>query len=290
MSRHESAPEPEFVESPAGARIAATRTGEGPAVFLSAGLGMPAGAWQFSGLPDALRDAGFSVITHTARGLAPSSAPPPPYSIEQLAADARAVLAHFAVDDAILVGYSMGCYVTQALATSWPGVRATAMLGGLRSSSIGELVGRMQLDLLDRLGEIPEPVAMFEQLTTTLHPSMLTDDATVRAWRTMTTRGESVWASPDGRRGQIEASYDWIVRGEPTVDRLAGIDVPTLVVAYENDVFFPPAGGRRAAGEMADARFHVVEGLAHGGLMLDADRRASALLVDFCREVVTPTR
>lgn len=254
-------------------------------MFLSGGLGMPASAWQFSGVPDGLVDAGFSVITYSARGLRPSSAPPAPYTVADMADDARAVLDHFDVDEAILVGYSMGSYITQTLASSWPGTKAVAMIAGLRSSAIGALVGEMELGLIDALGEIPEPVASFEQIVTTLSPAMLTDDAAVRAWRSMTTDGEPAWTSPEGMKGQLAASYSWITAGEPTVERLSAIDVPTLAVAYEHDLFFPPAGGREAASHIPDARFHTVDGAAHGGLMLDPEHRATDLLIEFCFEV-----
>ncbi|WP_347957657.1 alpha/beta fold hydrolase [Gordonia aichiensis] len=282
-------PRLELITTAPGVRIAAARQGAGPAVLLSPGLGMPSGTWQFSGLPDALIESGCSVITYTARGLKPSSAPPAPYSVAQMADDAAAVLAHFGVDEAVLVGYSMGCYITQALVSTWPGrVRGVAMVAGLRSSAIGELVNEMELNLIDRLGTVPDTVVAFEQLMTTLDPSMLTDDATVRGWRQMTEGSQTPWASDDGLRGQLTASHAWMTAGEPTVERLAAIDAPTLVIAYQNDVFFPPAGSREAARHLPRGEFHVLDGQAHGGLMLDPHRRATALLVDFCRRVHQP--
>ncbi|GAA2391094.1 alpha/beta hydrolase [Gordonia cholesterolivorans] len=277
---------PELIQTAADVRIAATRVGEGPTVLLNGGLGMPAGVWQFTGVPAALVEAGFSVITYSARGLVPSSAPPAPYSVPEMADDAAAVLGHFGVDDAVIAGYSMGCYISQVLASSWPGrIRGLAMIAGLRSSAIGEMVNEMELGLIERLGEIPEAVAVFEQLMTTLGPGMLGDDLTVRAWREVLTAGEPVWASPDGLKGQLSASHGWMLAKEPTPERLAAIDVPALVVAYQHDVFFPPSGSREAASHMPIADFHELDGLAHGGLMLDPDRRATALLVEFCRKV-----
>lgn len=278
---------PELIATASNNTVAATRTGDGPTVLLSGGLGMPSGVWQFTGIPDALRDAGFSVITYSARGLVPSSAPPAPYTVPDMAADAVAVLDHFEVDDAILAGYSMGCYITQALTTAWHGsVRGVAMLAGLRSSAIGELVNEMELGLIERLGEIPESVSVFEQLMTTLAPATLSDDASVRAWRTILSSSDPVWSSPDGLKGQLSASQSWMLAKEPTVDRLNGMTAPTLVVAYENDLFFPPAGSREAASHLKDAEFHEIPGQAHGGVMLDPDRRATALLVNFCRRAV----
>lgn len=251
---------------------------------------MPAAVWPFTGIPDALVDAGFSVITYSSRGLKPSSAPAAPYTIPQMADDAIAVLGHFGVDEAIIVGYSMGCYVTQALASQWSGrVHGVAMMAGLRSSAIGELVNEMEIGLIDRLGDLPDAVSVFEQLMTTLTPDQLVDDTAVRSWRKLLTSGDSPWAGPDGLRGQLSASQSWMLAKEPTPARLAGITAPTLVLSYQHDVFFPPAGSREAASHLPDAEFHELPGQAHGGVMLDPERRAVGLLTDFCRRVRPPT-
>ncbi|MGB6123846.1 MAG: alpha/beta hydrolase [Gordonia sp. (in: high G+C Gram-positive bacteria)] len=280
--------ERQLITTASDTTIAATRVGDGPTVLLSGGLGMPSGVWQFTGIPNDLVKAGFSVITYSARGVTPSSAPPAPYSVPEMADDAVAVLNHFEVDDAILAGYSMGCYVTQALASAWPGhVRGVAMLAGLRSSAIGEIVNDMELGLLDRLGEIPEHVAIFEQLMTTLSPTTLSNDAAVRSWREILSSGDPVWSAPDGLKGQLSASRSWMLAKEPTDDRLAGITAPALVIAFENDLFFPPAGGREAASHLPNAEFHEIGGQAHGGVMLDPERRAAGLLVDFCSRLRT---
>ena len=276
----------ELIEVADGVVIAATLVGDGPVVLLNGGLGMPAAVWSFTGIPESLTAAGFSVITYSARGLKPSSAPPAPYSIPQMADDAVAVLAHFGVEEAIVVGYSMGCYVTQALVSQWSGrVVGVAMMAGLRSSAIGEIVNEMELGLIERLGELPEAVSVFEQLMTTLTPDQLVDDAAVRSWRKLLTSGDSSWAAAAGLRGQLSASQSWMLAKEPTPERLAAITAPTLVLAYAHDVFFPPVGGRAAAEHLRDVEFHEIDGQAHGGVMLDPQRRAMTLLTAFCRRV-----
>lgn len=278
--------EPELIRVADGVAIAATLVGDGPVVLLNGGLGMPAAVWPFTGIPDALTAAGFSVITYSARGLKPSSTPPAPYTVPQMADDAIAVLDHFGVHEAIVAGYSMGCYVTQALVSQWRGrVLGVAMMAGLRSSAIGEIVNEMELGLIDRLGDLPEAVTVFEQLMTTLTPDQLVDDDAVRTWRKLLTSGDTSWAGADGLRGQLSASQSWMLAKEPTPERLASITAPTLVLSYEHDVFFPPAGGRAAAEHLPDVEFHELDGQAHGGVMLDPQRRAMSLLTAFCTRV-----
>lgn len=266
-----------------GLRVEVHRSGDGPAVLLNGGLGQPAAVWEYTGMIGALTAAGFSTIAHNARGVAPSSAPPGPYSAADLADDAAALLDALGLDDAVVVAYSMGCYVTQELIARHPGrVRATALVAGLQPSPIGELVGRMEIGLLDAYGTIPEDVMTFEQLVTTLHPALLQDPASVRGWSDILASSGQVWTDDVGLRGNLMASYDWITAGEPTAERLAAIDVPTLALAFEHDLFFPPEGCRTAAATIPGARFGVVDGVGHGGFFT-GQTDVVTRVVDFCR-------
>lgn len=286
MSGAMTSPSPELVPVSDGVTISASLVGTGPVVLLNGGLGMSAGVWPVTGIPEALVNAGFSVLPYTARGLKPSSAPPAPYSIPEMADDAIAVLQHFGIEEAIIAGYSMGCYVTQALVSQWSGtVLGVAIMSGLRSSAIGELVNEMELGLIEKLGELPETVSVFEQLMTTLSPATLSDDASVRAWHSILTSGETIWASPEGLKGQLTASQSWMLAKEPTPERLAAITPPTMVLVYEHDLYFPPAGGREAASHIPNATFEVLDGEAHGGVMLDPRHRAATMLTEFCLKV-----
>lgn len=263
-------------------------------VLLNPGMGMPQATWEYTGVTRGLADAGFRVISYSARGVTPSDAPPPPYDVPTMADDAALLLDHLGVERAILVGYSMGCYLTQALLERRPGTAlGVVMTAGLNSSEIGRLVNDMELALFARLGEVPVEVSAFETLMTTLAPPALQDGETVRVWREMLTDGQSSWTSPDGQHGQLAASSGWMNRGEPTRERLAAIDVPTLVIAYENDLFFPPKTSQAAAEMIDGAEFVQINGLSHGGLMLDPDRTATARIVDFCERIRSgdrPTR
>jgi 3-oxoadipate enol-lactonase len=266
-----------------GVTLGITRAGEGPTVLLNAGLGMPSLVWEICGLVPALVDAGFSVISYHARGLAPSSAPPSPYSVADLAADAAALLDHLEVDEAIVVGYSMGCYTTQAMLRSRPElVSAAVLFAGLQPTAIGALVGEMELSLIEQIGEIPRAVLVFEQLMTTLHTTLLQDPATVAGWREMLTASDGGWASPQGFKGQLTASYDWISAGEPLPEHLSVIDVPTLVLAFEHDLFFPPELSRQTAAHIPGSQFVQIDGAGHGGLFTGPGDSVDRI-VEFCR-------
>ncbi|WP_232068924.1 alpha/beta fold hydrolase [Mycobacterium mantenii] len=274
----------EFVIAEPGVELSVQRSGEGPTVLLVGGLGMPSITWNICGLPQSLVDAGFQVIAYNARGISPSSAPAAPYSVADLAADAAAILDHFKVDLPTVVGYSMGCYTSQALLRSRPDlVRALVLFAGLQPSPVGEMVGEMELRLIERYGELPREVLVFEQLLTTLHLPMLQDPATVRGWQQALSAGyESGWAGQEGFKGQLTASQQWITSGEPTPEHLGAIQVPTLVLAFEHDLFFPPALCEATARLIPNAEFVRIDGAGHGGIFT-APGDSVARITNFCR-------
>jgi 3-oxoadipate enol-lactonase len=141
----------------------------------------------------------------------------------------------------------------------------------------------MELGLIERYGELPREVLVFEQLLTTLHVPMLQDPATVKGWRQALSAGyESAWAGPDGFKGQLMASQQWIVAGEPTAEHLGAIVVPTLVLAFEYDLFFPPALCEAAARLIPTAEYARIDGAGHGGLFTGPGDSA-ARITEFCR-------
>ncbi|RDH80546.1 alpha/beta hydrolase [Mycolicibacterium moriokaense] len=278
----------EFVTAEPGVELAVRRVGDGPTVLLIGGLGMPSSTWDICGLPQALVDAGFQVIAYDARGMSPSSAPPAPYSVADLARDAAAVLDHFGAQRAVIVGYSMGCYTAQELLRTRRGlVGALVLFAGLQPSPVGAMVGEMELGLIERYGEVPREVLVFEQLLTTLHAPMLQDPATVKGWQQALTAGyESGWASQDGFTGQLSASQRWITAGEPTPQHLEAIDVPTLVLAFEYDLFFPPALCEASARLIPAAEFAQIDGVGHGGIFTGPGDSVSRI-TEFCRTHVS---
>lgn len=273
----------EFVTVGPDVELGVQRAGAGPAVLLLGGLGMPCLTWHISGLPAALADNGFEVISYNARGQQPSSAPPAPYAMADLADDAAAILDHHGIRDAILVGYSMGCYTAQLLQRRRPELaRAMVLFAGLQPTPMGALVDEMELALIERLGEVPRNVLVFEQLMTSLSPAMLQDPATVRGWHAVMSSGDGGWTSPEGFKGQLMASHEWITAAEPTSDHLAAIDVPTLVLAFEHDLFFPPALCEATAQAIPGAEFVRIDGAGHGGVFT-APGDSAQRIVDFCR-------
>ena len=98
-------------------------------VVLIAGCGQPALAWQVGVVP-ALVAAGYRVVIYDNRGVAPSSSPPAPYSVDAMVDDALGLLDHLRLADPFIVGHSMGGWIAETIAARHPErVRAAAFLG-----------------------------------------------------------------------------------------------------------------------------------------------------------------
>jgi 3-oxoadipate enol-lactonase len=76
----------------------------------------------------------FRVLAYDTRGHGGSDAPEGPYSLEQLADDLHALLAHLGIREAHYAGLSMGGMIGQTFALKYPGVFRTLTLADTTSS------------------------------------------------------------------------------------------------------------------------------------------------------------
>src|SRR5688500_6876944 len=109
-----------------GVRIAYDVQGDGPPVLLIAGTGMPAAMWSVLIAPHLL-DAGYRVITYDNRGIAPSDVPPPPYTVEEMAGDAVAVVEGVGGGPVAVMGASLGGTIAQELTLRRPDLVAAVI-------------------------------------------------------------------------------------------------------------------------------------------------------------------
>ncbi|MFZ3468389.1 alpha/beta fold hydrolase [Streptomyces sp. 4.24] len=263
-----------------GVRIAYERVGSGRPVVLSGGTGMPPVAWELGGLRDALVARGHEVVTYAARGVAPSDAPPAPYTMAGLADDLAGLMDHLGIQDAAVVGYSLGSFTAELLARTRPDlVGALVLMAGAGPlTGVVDAVVDAEAELVGLLGHLPPAFAALQTLLSTLPPLVLRDDAgEVAAWRELLGGQEAVWASPDGEAGQAAASHVWL-RDPDRLAALAEIEARTLVVAFEHDLYFPPWTGAEAVRLLPRGELAVVAGAAHGGVLTHPEATAEVLL------------
>ena len=108
-----------WIERPDGTSIHSQVTGraDAPPVLLIQGLGMNKNGWTLQRIAMATK---YRTIAIDNRGAGRSSIPTRPFTLEDMADDAAAVLDHYGVQDAHVVGASMGGAIAQILAVKHP--------------------------------------------------------------------------------------------------------------------------------------------------------------------------
>jgi pimeloyl-ACP methyl ester carboxylesterase len=256
-------------------------TGHGEPLLLIAGCGQPALAWHLSVVP-ALVAAGYQVATFDNRGVAPSSSPPSPYSVEGMTADALSLLDHLGWTDPVHVaGHSLGGWIAETLVLDHPGrVRSAALMGSANKPTAWEIaITTVERDLARLDVDLP-PLFYATQTLRYLPIADIQNDEVVSTWLSFTA-DLAVWPNP-GRLGQYEAALAWSTDPSRTT-RWPEIAVPCLIVAFEHDVDSPPEKARRAAGIIPGCEYQEIAGSGHLGIVTHADQVADHLIAFFGR-------
>lgn len=256
-----------------------------PRVLLVGGTGQSVETWR--PLETALTRAGYEVASYAARGISPSAAPPLPWTLEDMVADALAVLDHLGWTEPVrVVGYSLGGFTTELLARLHPErVDHAILLGGHNQAS---QVSRAARDTRADLGDDPRVQAAFEKFVTfvtTLDVESLTQrDALATTWWEVLDLQSSVWSAPHGREGQGQAVSSWIdgTAGRPELPEHGRRPVFSLV-SFAGDLYMPAgAPAERAAETLGGAPWvslRTVPG-AHGAPFSEPRAVAEAVLAE----------
>jgi thioesterase CepJ len=244
-------------------------------VVLVCGLSQPAGAWQLGMVPTLLA-AGYRVVTFDNRGVAPSSSPPAPYTIDQMVDDTVGLLDHLGLTTVRMAGYSMGGWIAETLAFRHPHrVDAAVFIGSCNvGTSWEKAITTVERDLARLDPELP---ALFNAVETMryLPNSELQQDETVDLWLGLI--GDlDPWPNP-GRLGQYEAALAWSLDTE-RIWRWPSLSMPCLVLSFEHDVDSPPARAREAARMIPGSSFVEVAGASHLGVFTHAEVVADAVV------------
>jgi len=267
---------PEFTAD--GVTLSYDLAGEGEPLVLVAGCGQPAVGWQL-GLVPALTKAGYQVLTFDNRGVAPSSSPPAPYSVDDLVGDTLGLLDHLGMTSVRVAGHSMGGWVAETLAIRHPErVRAAALMGSCNVATAWEkAITTVERDLA-RLDLALPPLYFATETLRYLPTHELQDDTVVEAWLALLA-DQPVWPNP-GRLGQYEACLAWSLDVQRT-KAWSTVSVPCLVLAFEHDVDSPPARAREAAARIPGAGFVEIPGASHLGIFTHGPAVGAALVEFF---------
>lgn len=254
--------------------------GQGPTIVLIGGSGMPAVAWRFLALPT-LTDAGYQVVTFASRGVAPSQALPPPYSIAEMAADTAALIEHLGAEPVRVVGLSLGGFIAEELVRQRPELVRSVILVASAGRATAYVRARFRAEReLFSTCTVPYSYDVARALGDILRPDTLQDDdAAVERWASMLAHQREIWTHPDGRLGQYHAIWAWLLDEDPFTRWLA-VRAPCLVIAFEHDLLFPPSVGREAAEAMPRGQFVEIPDATHNGAFEKPDE-VNRLVLDF---------
>ena len=235
-------------------------SGFDPPLILLHGLGSSMLVW-----PDELCagfvDRGFFVVRvdHRDSGLSTVLAEGTRYTLEDMAADAIAVLDDAGCGRAVVCGYSLGGMVAQAAAAAF----ADRVAGLVSISSHAGEPG------------VGDPTS--EALAALTAPAAATIEAQIEA----DLDGYRIWSNPEWRNEQAEREYlersyrrAWhpgasqrqfkaAARSGSRVEALGALDVPALVVHGSIDTLIGPDAGRRTAELIPGAQYLEIEGMGH---------------------------
>jgi 3-oxoadipate enol-lactonase len=249
--------------------------GSGDPLVLINGLGYD--LWMWHRMVPGLAEQ-FQVLTFDNRGAGQSDKPAGPYSAQMLADDLAGLLETLGIEQAAVMGHSMGGFVAQALALSRP-----------------ELVSKLILSATNFGGPNHIPVTQ-EALTVLLD----TQSDPVERLR----RGIVVSCAPGFAENNPELLEAWLAhRIETPLDlqgyqaqlaiglslttaeacfepRLKEVQAPTLILFGEYDKVVPPGNAELLAREIGNNTIRILPGAGHF-FPLEVPEAANEVIVDF---------
>ena len=260
-----------FVNAIDGTRIHYEVTGKSGAtpVLMIQGLGASKNAWNLQRIAMATR---FRIISFDNRGAGRSDKPIEPFTLEQMADDALAVLDAAGIENAHVVGASMGGVISQIVAVKYPHrVRSlTLVCTACRNHP-------WRQELLQSWAKTAEEKGMIEVGKEAAQWVM-----SPRSFRRLVPA--FTWMGPLAAlrpRHSFVSQIDAILNTrEDLVDQLSTITAPTMVIVGNQDILTPRGDSEEIAERIPNSELVVISGAAHG-LMMEHSSTFNKILIEF---------
>jgi len=223
-----------------------------PVVVLCHPLGVNLNVWAYQ-IPVLERH--FQVLRYDLRGHGGSAVGRTPYSLETLAADAAGLLQHLRIDQVAFTGLSIGGMIAQVFALQYP-----ERLSALVLCSTGSRTGPQAKAGLDQRIQKVESEGMESQVPLVL-----------QNWFTVGFREAAPatmgWIAGMIRSTQVAGFVGCCraIQELDVLDRLGAIQVPTLLVAGEQDKNYPPEVSEQIRQRIAGSELKGLSNAAHLG-------------------------
>jgi 3-oxoadipate enol-lactonase len=238
-----------------GRELFHVRRGTGEPLLLVQGMSGTHLAWGETFLGELERD--FDVVAYDHRGVGRSAPVSGPFSTADLAEDAAGLLDALAIDDAHVLGISMGGMVAQELTLRHPARVRTLALGCTYPG--GAEAQLTDPALMQRLGEAvssgDRERALPVGYEANVSAAFAGETANYASFREMATQ---LPVALEVLMLQLQA-----IQAHDAADRLAGIDAPTLVVHGTEDQMLPAVNGELIARLIPGAQLELLHGIGH---------------------------
>ena len=227
-----------------------TIEGEGPWVTMSHSLACNLSMWDEQAK---LLSRKYKVLRYDTRGHGGSSAPPGPYTLEQLADDAKALFDALGVKRTHWIGLSMGGMIGETFALKYPGFFHSMILADTTSR------------------RPPNAEQMWGDRVKTAREKGMEGvrESTLQRWFTERYRrersdvidkiGRDILATPvEGFAGCCDA-----IAKIDVLDRLKEIDCPALVIVGDQDHGTPPEMARAIHENLRGSELQIIASAAH---------------------------
>jgi peroxiredoxin len=252
--------------------------GSGQPVVLIHGYPLDGSSWEKQ--TTALLDAGYRVITYDRRGFGKSSKTTKGFDYGTFAADLNTLLTTLDLNNAVLVGFSMGTGEVARYLSTYGSARVAraAFLGSLEPFLLqtDDNPGGVPQEVFDGLTEavtadryafFTEFFKNFYNTDTFLGTPRLSQEAVNASWNL---------AAGAGATASVAAQPTWLTDFRGDIPR---IDVPALIVHGTADNILPiDSTGRLFAKALPSADYVEIDGAPHGLLWTHAAEVNEALL------------
>lgn len=241
-----------------------TIEGEGPWLTMSHSLACNTSMWDPQVKALARR---FKVLRYDTRGHGGSGAPKGPYTLEQLADDAKALFDALGIKRTHWAGLSMGGMIGQTFALKYPGVFESMVLADtsarMPSNAAPLWAERVRIAREQGMEPLVEPTLARWFTAPYLKARNELVEGVARAIRE---------TAPAGYAGACEA-----IAKLDVLDSLKTIDCPTLVIVGDQDPGTPPDMAREIHQSLPGSQLVIIPSAAHLSNMEQADAFNKAL-------------
>jgi pimeloyl-ACP methyl ester carboxylesterase len=194
-------------------------------------------------------------ITLDLRGFGDSEVPPGPYQMDRLAADVRGLMSAVDIEEAVLVGLSMGGYVSLAFYRNYPGAVRGLVLADTRASSDTHEARARRLSSAER-AEREGASAIADDMV-----PLLLGRSTIEHKPDVVNRVRKMIEanSPAG----IAAAQRGMAERQDSTYILAGIDRPTLIIVGSEDTLTPVSESEALRNGIPHSRLRVIKDAGH---------------------------